>query len=141
MWFIAGFILVLAEFAVPGVVLVFIGLGAWVTSLAAWLGWANSAASQTAVFAVSSLVLILVLRRYFKTWFLGFSQSAATAGAIEEFIGKTVRVVTPVGPGLQGKVEFKGANWNAEASEDLQPGDNAIITAVDGLLLRVEPRL
>jgi membrane protein implicated in regulation of membrane protease activity len=137
LWFIAGFILVLAEFAVPGVILVFIGLGSWVASLAAWLGWAETASSQTAVFAISSLVLLLGLRRFFKNWFLGFSNHAVTAGALEEFIGKSVRVVTPVGPGLHGKVEFKGANWNAEAGEPLLPGTVGIITAVDGLCFKI----
>ncbi len=139
LWFIAGFVLVLAEFATPGVILVFIGLGAWAASLAAWLGWADTLSAQTAVFASASLVLLLTLRRLFKSWFLGFTDTPATAGALEEYVGKTVRVLTPVGPGLTGKVEFKGANWNAESAVPLVPGAAAVITAVEGLNLHVIP--
>ncbi|HYF34961.1 MAG TPA: NfeD family protein [Prosthecobacter sp.] len=140
LWFIGGFILILAEFVTPGFILVFLGLGAWVASLAVRLGWADTLGAQTAVFAGSSLVLLLMLRRWFKSWFLGFSQQAVTAGALEEYVGKSVRVITTVAPGLQGKVEFKGAQWNAEASEELLPGATGVITDVDGLCLRIRPQ-
>lgn len=139
-WFLAGLVLVLAEFATPGVILVFIGLGAWVASLAAWAGWVQSVGAQTAVFAISSVVLLVALRRLFKTWFLGFTETPATAGELEEYVGKTATVITPVGPGLAGKVEFKGAQWRAESTEALPAGAPAVITAVEGLTLRVSPR-
>lgn len=136
-WFIAGFILILAEFAVPGVILVFIGLGAWAASLTSCLGWTQAAGAQTAVFALSSLVLLVGLRRLFKGWFLGISHDAATAGALNEFEGRAVRVISPVEPGRTGKVEFKGAPWNASSDEPLKPGDSARIISVDGLCLKV----
>ena len=140
-WFIAGFVLVLAEMALPGVILVFIGLGAWVAAFAAWQGWADTLAEQTAVFAVSALVLLLLLRALFKSWFSGFSRDAKPAGALEEYVGGRVRVITPVGPGLTGKVEYKGAQWSAEGPEPLPPGATAVITDVDGLCLRVKPQI
>ena len=96
---------------------------------------------RAAPVCLASLVLLLSLRRLFKSWFLGFSNEAALAGALEEYVGKPVRVITPVGPGLQGKVEFKGAQWTAEATEPLPPGATGIITAVDGLCLQVRPQL
>ena len=39
LWFLLGFVLVLAEFAAPGIIIIFVGLGAWVVSLAVWLGF------------------------------------------------------------------------------------------------------
>lgn len=136
-WFITGFLLILAEFAVPGVILVFIGLGAWTASLTTWAGWTPEAGSQMAVFAIASLLLLLSLRRIFKGWFLGFSQNACTAGDLDEFHGRQVRVLSAVGPDGTGKVEFKGVPWNATSDEPLQPGDLARIHAVDGLCLKV----
>lgn len=141
LWFIAGFVLVLSEFALPGIILVFIGLGAWVASLAAWAGWADTVAAQMTVFAASSLILLLGLRRWFKAWFLGSSHNAATAGAVEDFIGRSVRVVTALRPPHQGKVEFKGAQWNALSTESMEPGDTAVIVSVDGLCLKVKRQL
>ena len=37
-WFLIGLGLILAEFAVPGVILVFIGIAAWIVALLAWVG-------------------------------------------------------------------------------------------------------
>jgi hypothetical protein len=56
-WFLVGLVLVLAEFATPGVILVFIGLGAWVAALTTWLGWTEALGAQMGVFAVSSTLL------------------------------------------------------------------------------------
>lgn len=138
LWFIAGLVLVLAEFALPGVILVFIGLGAWVASLTAWLGLTQTMGSQVTVFSIASLVLLVGLRRFFKNWFMGFSASNPDAQRnLDEFTGKPVRVVERISAGVTGKVEFKGANWSAESSDDLAVGDTAEILSVDGLVLRV----
>ena len=137
-WFLVGLVLVLGEFVTPGVILVFIGLGAWLASLTTWLGWTGSLGAQMIVFAVSSLVLLLGLRRLFKSWLVGFTKTNPDITRdLDEFIGKPVRVISGISVGVQGKVEFKGAGWNAEADEILEPGDTAIITGVDGLCLKV----
>ncbi|MBX7209070.1 MAG: NfeD family protein [Verrucomicrobiaceae bacterium] len=142
MWFTIGLVLVLAELALPGVVLVFIGLGAWITALTTRLGWTQSLDSQMILFAVSSLVLLVGLRRLCKTWFMGFSTSNPdTSRDLDEFAGKPVRVTAAIGPGVQGKVEFKGAAWTAEADEALAAGETAVITDIDGLCLKVRRKV
>lgn len=140
LWFIVGLILILLEFAAPGVILIFIGMGAWVTSLTCWLGLTGTLASQTTVFAIASTTLLLVLRRLFKDWFMGLSKNGNAQEVDEEFLNKEARVVTTINAQTNGKVEFKGAHWNARSSETLSPGDTVIITARDGLLLTVKPR-
>jgi inner membrane protein len=134
-WFLLGLVLVLLEFATPGVVLVFIGLGAWVASAAAALGLAESTTSQTAIFGVSSILLLITLRRFFKAWFLG-DVSSAGQGELEEFLGKSVVIRSSLSSFTQGKVEFRGCQWNARTeSGTLEPGDAAIISGRDGLCL------
>ena len=141
-WFLAGLVLVLAEFAVPGVVLVFIGLGAWVASLTTRLGWTDSLAAQMTMFAGSSLVLLLGLRRVFKSWFMGFAKvNPDTTRDLDEFIGKQVLVVSAFSAGCKGRVEFKGAGWTAESDDTLEPGDTAFITGIDGLCLKVRRKI
>ena len=138
-WFLVGLVLVLAEFALPGVVLVFIGLGAWLTSLTTWLGWTSSLGSQMLVFALASLVLLIGLRRLFKSWLMGFSKTNPdTTRDLDEFVGKSVRVMSSFAAGVPGKVEFKGASWTAESDDTLEPGDTAIITDLEGLCLKVK---
>ena len=77
-WFLIGFALVLVEFALPGVIIVFLGLGAWVTALFVWLGWAESVGAQTAVFMISSVMLLFGLRHIFRGWFMGHSYGSAS---------------------------------------------------------------
>jgi membrane protein implicated in regulation of membrane protease activity len=137
-WFVVGLVLVLAEFATPGVILVFIGLGAWVASLTAWLGVTTTLGAQVTVFAVSSLVLLVGLRRFFKKWFMGFTaQNPDAKQILDEFTGKNVRVISPITAAGQGKVEFKGANWNAQSADTIEAGEVAEITGVEGLVLHV----
>ncbi len=140
LWFLAGLVLVLLEFAAPGVIIVFIGLGAWAASLTTWLGWTTTMASQMSVFAVASLVFLFGLRNLFKGWFMGLSKDGDARATDEEFLDKEVRVVSAITEGCTGKVEFKGANWNARSTTALNPGDMAVIVSRDGLLLTVRPR-
>ena len=139
-WFLVGLALVLLEFAVPGVIIVFIGLGAWVTALFVWLGWADSVGAQTTVFMISSVTLLFGLRHFFKSWFMGHSSTGDSEAEMEEFLGKTARVVAAITSGGEGKVEFKGAHWNAIAEDDLNAGQVVTICGREGLQLTVRKK-
>lgn len=140
-WFLVGLILVLLEFAAPGIVLIFIGLGAWVTALAVKLGWATGSGPQMAWFAGSSLVLLLGLRRVFKSWFTGFATQHDGRSNLDDYVGSQVVILTRIDSQTRGQVEFKGAHWSARPANDtapgttFEPGERATITAVDGLCL------
>ena len=139
LWFIAGLILILLEFAAPGVVVIFFGVGAWVVATAMWVGLIESVPAQCLTFAVASLVLLFGLRRYVAVWFVGGSSTGGSS-LDEEFIGKTVRVVHAIGGGDQtGKVELKGAEWNARSDEPLDEDSLAVVVKREGLVLIVQP--
>lgn len=139
LWFIAGLAMILLEFVAPGVIIVFFGIGAWVVAMGMWIGLIDSVPAQCFTFVISSLVLLFALRRYVTSWFVGGSSNGG--GNIEdEFVGKTVRVVHTIGGGEEtGKVELKGAEWNARSSGELLPGRFATVIKRDGLELIVEP--
>jgi membrane protein implicated in regulation of membrane protease activity len=61
----------------------------------------------------------------------------ATVGA-ETLVGRTAVVVRALAP--QGQVKLDGEVWEARCSEELLPGDEVVVTAVEGLVLAVEPR-
>ena len=138
-WFICGAVLVLLEFVVPGVVLVFFGLGAWIVALATHAGETKTIASQLLLFAGSSVVLLFALRRYVKSRFSGFvgERQAPDKNLDEEFIGKSVLVLEEISPSIPGKVEFKGAPWRAESADSLKQGEYGLIEKVDGLTLKI----
>jgi membrane protein implicated in regulation of membrane protease activity len=135
-WFLLGFVLLVSEFALPGIIIMFFGIGAWVTALTTWLGWTESAASQNIVFAVSSVVFLFVLRNRFKKVFVGTS----TNDTIEdEYTGKEARTLTDIDT-QHGKIEMKGAEWNARSLEPIAAESWVIIERREGLTLHVRPR-
>ena len=135
-WFLLGFLLLIAEFALPGIIIMFFGIGAWITALTTWLGLTPSMASQNLVFAVSSVLLLFVLRHRFKKAFVG---DTTTDTIEDEFTGKEARALTLIDDG-QGKLELKGAEWNARSTAAINAGTWVIIERREGLTLHVRPR-
>ena len=139
-WFLVGLALALLELAVPGVILVFFGLGAWITALTTAIGITPSLPSQVVVFTITSVLSLILLRRWIRNRFLGHEANVQDGTAdLDEFVGKPVTVTRAVSPGVSGgRVEFKGADWTAVADEALAKGDLAEIVAVDGITLKVK---
>jgi len=61
----------------------------------------------------------------------------ATVGA-ETLVGRSAVVVRALAP--QGQVKLDGEVWQARASVELLAGDEVVVTAIEGLVLAVEPR-
>jgi membrane protein implicated in regulation of membrane protease activity len=140
LWFLAGLALVLFEFTVPGVILVFFGLGAWITTLTTWAGLTDGWTSQLLTFAVSSVLLLVFLRRWFRAKFFGhLSGDQDPLENLDEFKGQIVTVTVAIDPVSGGKVEFKGADWSARCDSALTVGSRAVIENVDGITLVVRP--
>ena len=138
-WFIAGTVLALLEFAAPGIILIFFAVGAWIVALTTWLGITGSLESQLLVFAVSSVVLLVSLRRWIKGKFYGHVTGVQSPDEnLDEFTGRPVKVLEDVVPGRPGgKVEFKGAVWSAVSDEAIGKNEMAVITAVEGISLKI----
>jgi membrane protein implicated in regulation of membrane protease activity len=60
----------------------------------------------------------------------------ATVGA-ETLVGRTAVVVRALAP--RGQVKLDGEVWEALSDADLAPGAEVTVTAVEGLVLEVEP--
>ncbi len=136
-WFLVGLALVLAEFAVPGVILVFIGIAAWVVATLDWFG-VDSFPTQLWVFGLTSIVLVFGARRFVKEWFTG-KESSENGDIDEEFVGKIVTVVETIEQGGFGRVELKGAHWKAYSSHAHAKGSSAVVIARDNINLEVGP--
>ena len=139
-WFLLGLVLAFLEFAVPGVILIFFGVGAWVVSLSTYLGLTGSIESQVLLFCIASILLLASLRRWIKGKFYGHvSDVQDLTQNLNEFIGKNVVVIKDVIPEKPGgKVEFKGAEWNAVSDEHIKNGEWAVITQLNGITLKVK---
>ncbi|MGE9269347.1 MAG: NfeD family protein [Verrucomicrobiales bacterium] len=138
LWFIAGMILIILEFGAPGVVLCFFGIGALLTASTTWLGLTPSISLQLAVFTLSSVALLLGLRRYVKTWFVGDSEDL-TEDIEDEYSGREVTALTDFESG-KGVVEMKGARWNARSDAPIRQGETVMVSKREDLTLYVTPR-
>ena len=69
-------------------------------------------------------------------WYRYLNKIRVRTGA-EGMVGRRAAVIEPCEP--HGRVRVAGEIWNAECPEGAGMGETVAITAVDGLLLRVEP--
>ena len=107
--FVVGFIFLLVEFIGPGFIIFFFGIGAWIVAVVCLL-LEISLNTQLTIFLVSSLLLLLFLRKWVKTIFIGRIDSKQTKDDIyEEFAGKKAVVTQEIKPNVNGKVEFHGS--------------------------------
>jgi membrane protein implicated in regulation of membrane protease activity len=141
-WFLAGLALIIFEFALPGIILVFFGVGAWIASLTTWVGLTPGWTSQLLTFSISSVVLLVLLRRWFRAKFFGhLSGGQDPLANLDEFSGQIVTVTADIDPGSGGKVEYKGAEWSARCATPLSAGTKAVIESADGITLVVTPKI
>ena len=139
LWFIAGLALLLTELFAPSLILIFFGLGAWVVT-ALYLLFNIGFPTQLIVFAVSSIMLLVFLRKKLKPVFLGYVSSKQNAGQnMDDFFEKEAVVVARIEPGKPGKVEFNGVAWDAESDSSLDVDNRVKIIDRSGLKLKVVP--
>ena len=134
LWFIAGFIFFLLEFAVPGLILFFFAVGAWIVAILS-LFYDFSINTQLIIFLVSSVLTILLFRKWVKKMI--WSKKLPTQ-LEDEFIGKTGKAETFIGPGQNGKVNFKGTVWDACSESIIEKGENVTIIGNESILLIVQ---
>ncbi|MCB0700228.1 MAG: NfeD family protein [Chitinophagales bacterium] len=135
-WFLIGLVLILLELVVPGLVLVFFGVGAWVTALVC-LFLEPSLNTQLFIFLISSVTSLALLRRAIKRKYMDIG---SPEGELEdEYIGQTAVAITGFGAGTLGKVLFKGANWEAISDQPVTEGQQLKITGYKSIRLTVEP--
>ena len=134
-WFIVGFVLLILEFALPGLIIFFFGIGAWIVALAC-LFTDLSFNNQLILFMVSSLLSVLLLRKSLRKMLM--SRKLPCGLLEDEFIGKTAKAETAISPGNNGKIAFKGSSWQASSTEIIAPGENVIITGNESIVLTVK---
>ena len=137
-WFFVGLVLALLEFGIPGMIILFFGIGAWVTALACMF-FNIGVDIQIVVFIVSSLLSILLLRKSLKKMFFTEDPNKEETLA-DEFIGQTAVVEMEIDPDKPGKVTFKGAEWGASADMKLKVGQQVKIVGKDSIKLIVAPK-
>ena len=133
-WFIAGFVCFMLEFVLPGFILFFFGVGAWIVAFLS-LFMELSLNAQIILFLGASLITLLVFRKWLRSLLDARKQKSEIE---DEFIGKTGIALTLIAPNTQGKLNFKGTTWDAISEDIIQPGERAMIIGNESILLRVK---
>lgn len=139
-WFIAGIFFFLAELAIPGFVIFFFGVGAWITGIVTLFG-VNDINIQLAVFLGSSLLTLILFRKEGRKIFEGKMKKMDNADdeILESFKGQKAKVVKEIIPGdIPGKVEFRGTLWNAVSEEKIEKDEVVEILERDNITLKVK---
>lgn len=138
LWLLAGVILMLLEFVIPGLVICFFGFGAVLMSLLLAVCPELSWNWQLFWFTIFSLTTLFCLRKFipkiFKGRFGGEDDLDIDNDAVRNAPAVTVSELTP---GIPGKVEFRGSIWEAVANEPIPAGTPVVVLKRDNLTLIV----
>ena len=134
-WIIIGFVFFLLEFVLPGLILFFFAVGAWIVAiLCLFLDFSIN--QQLIIFLISSIVSILLLRKWLSK--ILWKKKHPSELLEDEFLGKTAKAETNISPGENGKVDFKGTTWPAASEDIIDKGENVIIIGNESILLLVK---
>jgi len=116
-WLGSGIFLMAIEFLVPGLVLVFVGLGALTVALGMHLGYIDEIVQQFITFFISSIIYLLTLR-FLVFRFVPSVTRKENIDEDEEVIGSIVELVEDINSGEFGRVKHSGSSWQARAEGD-----------------------
>lgn len=133
-WVIVALGAGILEVVVPAFGFVFVTLAALFAAVLALLAYGLTV--QVIAFAVSALVFLFVLRRFFVHRLRGPGVPSRT----EAITGKIAEVTEPIDPvrGL-GRVNVEGHDWAASAIVPILAGARVRIDGADGIVLLVSP--
>lgn len=139
-WFGAGVIFLLAEFVLPGLVVLFLGLGAMLVALGRWLHLLEGVISSFTAWFIISLVLVIFLRQLLAR----FVPAETSYQSPEENLnaqGTVVEVLDAVDDQhSDGRIRFQGSSWPATCLEGrIASGSKARLLYRDNVVWVVEP--
>lgn len=137
LWFLLGTTLLLLELALPSLIIIFFGIGAWLTAISL-LFFNFEFTIQLLVFISTSLLTLFSLRQSIRKKYMDFSVSGSSS-QINEFIGDKAVSLTNFGPDKDGKVEFNGSQWEASSSTAIKANMTVKIIGMKSIKLIVEP--
>jgi len=115
LWFLVGLVLLLSELALPGFVIVFFGVGAWVTAVLVGFGLLSGFNGQLLVFLITSILALALFRNKGRKYFEGrVSRIWNPTASMEDLQGE---------PMLLSKTEHRRSKVNSRTSGSEQTCD------------------
>ena len=117
LWLGSGIFLMAIEFLVPGLVMVFVGLGSLTVVFGMHFGYIDGILQQFITFFISSIIYLLTLR-FLVLRFVPSVTRKENIDEDEEVIGSIVELVEDINSCEFGRVKHSGSSWQARAEGD-----------------------
>ena len=118
LWLGSGIFLMATELLLPGLVMVFVGMGALTVAISMYFGYVDSYVHQLMIFFISSSIYLSTLR-FLVLRFVPTDTRNENINEDDKVIGSIVEVVADIKSGEFGRIEQGGSSWQALAEEDL----------------------
>ncbi|CAM4002213.1 NfeD family protein [Alicyclobacillus pomorum] len=132
-WLIAAFVIGIVEVMTFTFVLLWIAIGAFLTALLT--PFIPSAWVQMLIFAVVSVVLLVVTRPLVRKW----KQRRIIPSRMESMVGQRGVVIAEAKPGAFATVRVQGDLWSARSEYALRAGQEVAVSEATSTILTVEP--
>ena len=134
LWLGSGIFLMAIEFLVPGLVLVFVGLGSLTVVFGMHFGYIDGILQQFITFFISSIIYLLTLRFLVLRFFTSVTRKE-NIDEDEEVMGSIVEIVADINSGEFGRVEHSGSSWQAcaEGDQTILKGEQVKIIGRDNI--------
>lgn len=138
LWVVFGFILLVSEILLPGVLLIWIGTAALVVGAISIFLWDSQIwpwQVQWVVFAALSLTFTYLAKKYFRG--RGDTSDQPFLNQREaSLIGRTATLVEPITEG-KGRIKLDDTWWSVHG-RDMRAGTKVIVSSAQGTTLIVE---
>jgi len=135
-WLIFGFALLFLEMLAPGVIFLWLGLAAGATGIIAFIFSALAWQNQAIIFAVLSVVAIVVGRKWLTLRPLETDHPALNQRGTQ-YIGKSFMLKDPIVDG-EGVISVDDTTWKIRGT-DAPAGTRVIVKNMEGSILMTEP--
>jgi inner membrane protein len=138
-WIVLGFVLVVAELAVPAFFIIWFGLGALLVGLLLLVAPAMSMTLQLALWCVASLGMVVLWFRIFKRG----DHKTRIGQSDGDTIGEIGLMAKAAAPFARGRVRFQkpllgSEEWECVVDEAIAAGERVRVVSVEGSFLKVQ---
>lgn len=120
-WFLLGIGLAFLELYLPGFIVIFFGIGCWITA-GALLIWNLGLTQQILLFITTAVISLLLLRKWMMRVFHGVSSDKQDEDFDDFPKGIHATVLKTITPVDYGRIQYRGTSWYATAEETIETG-------------------
>lgn len=134
LWLGFGLFCIITEFLLPGLVMVFIGLGSLTVVLGIHLGYVDGLYSQFITFFISSVIYLITLR-FLILHFVPTNTHKEDIDEDRQAVGTVVEVIENISAGKLGRIQYSESTWQAKTEDQsaILKGEKATIVGRDNI--------